>query len=100
MIKPDLRGLDAAITVRVIAGAAGVVCAVPEAGSAIASSNHSPVVLNSMIASQVYWTIEARFAEWQVASSCYWRETGSNGQAKRSWWPSGPLSGRSVHNAG
>src|SRR5712671_506870 len=45
--------LVAATTVRVIAGGAGVVCAVPEAGSAIAPSNSSPVVLNCMIASQV-----------------------------------------------
>src|SRR4029077_20606169 len=45
--------LAAATTVRVIAGGAGVVCAVPEAGSAIAPINSSPVVLNCMIASQV-----------------------------------------------
>src|SRR6202790_4808782 len=45
--------LVAAITVRVIAGGAAVVCAVPAAGSVIAPSNSSPVVLNCMIASQV-----------------------------------------------
>src|SRR3984893_6275885 len=45
--------LAAATTVRVIAGGAGAVCAAPEAGSAIAPSNNSPVVLNCMIASQV-----------------------------------------------
>src|ERR1700691_1474078 len=45
--------LVAAITVRVIAGGAGVVCAVPAAGSAIAPNNSSPILLNFMIASQV-----------------------------------------------
>src|ERR1700736_68223 len=45
--------LVAATTVRVIAGGAGVVCAVPAAGSAIAPSSSSPVILNCMIASQV-----------------------------------------------
>jgi hypothetical protein len=45
--------LVAAITVRVIVGGVGVVCAVPEAGSTIALSNSSPVVLTCMIASQV-----------------------------------------------
>src|SRR6202045_4489409 len=45
--------LVAATTVRVIAGGAGVVCAVTGAGSAIAPSNSSPIVLNCMIASQV-----------------------------------------------
>src|SRR5258708_19304334 len=54
--------LVAAITVRVIAGGAGVDCAVPEAGSAIAPSNSSPVVLNCMIASQVQRTIGALYA--------------------------------------
>src|SRR5205809_5553173 len=54
--------LVAATTVRVIAGGAGVVCAVPEAGSAIAPSNSSPVVLNCMIASQVQWIIGAPYA--------------------------------------
>src|SRR5438046_6379565 len=48
-----LGSLAAAITVRVIAGGAGSVCAVPESGSAIAPSNASPAVLNCMIASQV-----------------------------------------------
>src|ERR1700682_2430289 len=54
--------LVAATTVRVIAGGAGVVCAVPEAGSAIAPSNSSPVVLNCMIASQVQRIIGAPYA--------------------------------------
>src|SRR6476661_4911679 len=54
--------LVAAITVRVIAGGAAVVCAAPEAGSAIAPSNSSPVVLNCMIASQVQRIIGARYA--------------------------------------
>src|SRR6476646_4331601 len=53
--------LVAAITARVIAGGA-VVCAAPEAGSAIAPSNSSPVVLNCMIASQVQRIIGARYA--------------------------------------
>jgi hypothetical protein len=39
-----------------------VVCAVPEAGSAIAPSNSSPVVLNCMIASQVQRIIGAPYA--------------------------------------
>src|ERR1700731_2927676 len=51
-----------ATTVRVIAGGAGVVCAVPGAGSAIAPSNNSPVVLNCMIASQVQRIIGALYA--------------------------------------
>src|SRR6266550_7212392 len=54
--------LVAATTVRVIAGAAGVVCAVPEAGSAIAPSSNSPVVLNCMTASQVQRIIKAPYA--------------------------------------
>src|SRR6266700_7368512 len=54
--------LAAATTVRVIADGAGVVCAVPEAGSAIAPSNSSPVVLNCMIASQVQRIIGAPYA--------------------------------------
>src|SRR5438552_10940090 len=54
--------LVAAITVRVVAGGAGVVCAVPEPGSAIAPSNSSPVVLNCMIASQVQRIIGAPYA--------------------------------------
>src|SRR5712675_1326903 len=54
--------LVAAITVRAIAGGAGVVCAVPETGSAIAPSNNSPVVLNCMIASQVQRIIRAPYA--------------------------------------
>src|SRR5437870_6712113 len=54
--------LVAAITVRVIADGAGVVCAVPEAGSAIAPSSSSPVVLNCMIASQVQRIIGAPYA--------------------------------------
>src|SRR5216684_4038580 len=54
--------LVAATTVRVIAGAAGMVCAVPEAGSAIAPSNNSPVVLNCTIASQVQRIIGAPYA--------------------------------------
>src|ERR1700676_2155050 len=54
--------LVAATTVRIIAGGAGVVCAVPEAGSAIAPSNSSPVVLNCMIASQVQRIIRAPYA--------------------------------------
>src|SRR5437899_10352401 len=60
--------LAAATTVRVIAGGAGVVCAVPVAGSAIAPSNSSPVVLNCMIASQasadVRSTIRSPGASW------------------------------------
>src|SRR5713226_5761206 len=54
--------LVAATTVRVIAGGAGVVCAVPAAGSAIAPSNASPVVLKCMIASQVQRIIGAPYA--------------------------------------
>src|SRR6266567_8800909 len=54
--------LVAAITVRVIAGGGGVVCAVPEAGSAITPTNSSPVVLNCMIASQVQRIIGAPYA--------------------------------------
>src|SRR5271166_2904077 len=54
--------LVAATTVRVIAGGVGVVCAVPEAGSAIAPSNSSPVVLNCMIASQFQRIIGAPYA--------------------------------------
>ena len=58
----DGRQLVAATTVRVIAGGAGVVCAVPGAGSAIATSNSSPVVVNCMIASQVQRIIGAPYA--------------------------------------
>src|SRR5258708_21743339 len=54
--------LVAATTVRVIAGGAGVVCAVAAAGSTIAPSKHSPVVLNCMIASQVQRIIGAPYA--------------------------------------
>src|ERR1700736_752905 len=54
--------LVAATTVRVITGGAGMVCAVPEAGSAIAPSNSSPVMLNSMTASQVQRIIGAPYA--------------------------------------
>src|ERR1700731_2946430 len=54
--------LVAGTPVPVIAGRAGVVCAVAEAGSAIAPSNSSPVVLNSMIASQVQRIIGAPYA--------------------------------------
>src|ERR1700732_4661684 len=54
--------LVAATTVRVIAGGVGVVCAVPEAGSAIAPSHNSPIVLNCMIASQVQRIIRASYA--------------------------------------
>src|ERR1700716_2074620 len=57
-----LGSLVAAITVRVIAGGAAVVCAAPEAGSAIAPSNSSPVVLNCMIASQVQRIVGAPYA--------------------------------------
>src|SRR5207302_10260049 len=53
--------LVAATTVRVIGGGAGVVCAVPEAGRAIAPSNSSPVVLNCMIASQAQRIIGAPY---------------------------------------
>src|SRR5467141_2812719 len=53
--------LAAATTVRVIAGGAGMVCAVPEAGSPIAPSNSSPVGLNGMIASQVQRVIGAPY---------------------------------------
>src|SRR6266481_7033456 len=45
--------LVAAITIRVIAGGVGAVCAVPVAGSATAPSNKRPVVLNCMIGSWV-----------------------------------------------
>src|SRR5438045_6954516 len=51
--------LAAATTVRVIAGGAGLVCAVAVAGSAIAPSNSSPVVLNCIIASQIQRLFEA-----------------------------------------
>src|SRR5882724_8776932 len=54
--------LVAATTVRVISGGGVVVCAAPEAGSAIAPSNNSPVVLNCMIASQVQRIIGAPYA--------------------------------------
>src|ERR1700735_5377381 len=54
--------LVAATTVRVITGGAGVVCAVAAAGSAIAPSNSSPVVLNCMIASQVQRIISPLYA--------------------------------------
>src|SRR3979409_2279964 len=54
--------LAAATTVRVSAGGAGVVCAAPELGSAIAPSNNSPVVLNCMIASQGQRMIGAPYA--------------------------------------
>src|SRR5882724_39415 len=54
--------LVAATTVRVIAGGAGGVCAAPEAGSAIAPSSSSPVILNCMIASQVQRIIGAPYA--------------------------------------
>src|SRR5450755_1364261 len=54
--------LAAATTVRIIAVGAGVVCAAPAAGSAIAPSNNSPVVLNCMIASQVQRIIGAPYA--------------------------------------
>src|SRR4030081_1362316 len=57
-----IGSLVAAITVRVIAGGGGLVCAVPEAGSAIAPSNSSPVVLNCMIASQVQRIIGVPYA--------------------------------------
>src|SRR5882672_10897734 len=57
-----LGSLVAAITARVIADGAGVVCAAPEAGSAIAPSNSSPDVLNCMIASQVQRIIGAPYA--------------------------------------
>src|ERR1700688_688386 len=57
-----IGSLVAAITVRVIAGGAGVVCAVPAAGSAIAPSNSSPVILNFMIASQVQRIIRTPYA--------------------------------------
>ena len=98
--------LVAATTVRVIAGGAGVVCAVPEAGSAIAPSNSSPVVLNRMIASQVQRIIATPYAlpaplGTAAASSCYWTETGSEGRAKLSSWPSGSVrwKKRSPHSA-
>src|SRR6266481_3658831 len=54
--------LLAAITVRVIAGGAGVVCAIPAAGSAIAPTNNSPIVLNCMIASQVQRIVRVSYA--------------------------------------
>src|SRR5258708_36060822 len=54
--------LVAATTVRVIAGGAGVVCAVARAGSTITPSNHSPVVLNCMNASQVQRITGAPYA--------------------------------------
>src|SRR6266404_2498853 len=59
--------LVAATTVRVIAGGAGAVCAAPEAGSAVAPSSSSSVVLNCMIASQVQQnrsTIRAPNTSW------------------------------------
>src|SRR3981081_3985332 len=57
-----LGSLVAATTVRVIAGGAGGGCAAPQAGSGIAPSNSSPVVLNCMIASQVQRIIGAPYA--------------------------------------
>src|SRR5204863_4787312 len=57
-----VASLAAATTVRVIAGGAGLVCAVAVAGSAIAPSNSSPVVLNCMIASQIQRMFEAPYA--------------------------------------
>src|SRR5260370_26977274 len=53
--------LVAATTVRVIAGGAGVVCAVAEA-SATAPSSCIPIVLNHMIASQFKGIIRALYA--------------------------------------
>src|SRR5258708_35037752 len=54
--------LVAATTVRVIADGAGVVCTAPEAGSAIAPSNSSSIVLNCIIASQVQRITGALYA--------------------------------------
>src|SRR5580693_7839085 len=54
--------LVAATTVRVIAGGAGAVCAAPEAGSVIAPSSSSSVVLNCMIASQIQRNIGVPYA--------------------------------------
>src|ERR1700730_15364871 len=54
--------LVAATNVRVISGGAGVVCAVPAAGSTSAPSNSSPVDLNCMIASQVQRIVRASYA--------------------------------------
>src|SRR6266700_5702318 len=72
--------LVAATAVRVIAGGPVVVCAAPEAGTAIAPSNNSPVVLNCMIASQVQRIIGAPYAVPAPLGmagrlSCYWTET-------------------------
>src|SRR6266850_788834 len=98
--------LVAATTVRVIAGGAGVVCAVPEAGSAIAPSNRSPVVLKCMIASQVQRIIGAPYALPAPLGTAGRFEllldgTGSKGRAKLSSWPSGSLrwKKRSPHSA-
>src|SRR6266446_61912 len=68
--------LAAATTLRVIAGAAGVVCAAPEAGSAIAPSNNSPVVLNCMIASQVQRIPEHHTLSWRLLKG--WRRRDRN----------------------
>src|ERR1700686_5079997 len=61
-ISVTVGSLVAAITVRVITGGAGVVCAVPAAGSAIWPWNSSPAILNCMIASQVKRMIGAPYA--------------------------------------
>src|ERR1700738_2791887 len=88
--------LVAATTVRVIAGGAGVVCAVPEAGSAIAPSNSSPVVLNCMIASQVQRIFGAPYALPAPLGMAgrlellFGREPGANGRAWSTvagWYP-------------
>src|SRR5258708_2492399 len=85
--------LVAAITVRVIAGGAGLACPSAEVGSVIAPSNSSPVVLTCTIASQVngsseHHTLSHRLLEWQAASTWFWTETGSKGRAKLSSWRS------------
>src|SRR6516162_7361474 len=66
--------LVAATTVRVIADGAGVVCAAPGAGSAIAPSNRIPLVLNCMTASQLkgHHTRSRRLLEWPAPLSCCW----------------------------
>src|SRR6202161_3099618 len=97
--------LVAATTVRVIAGGAGVVCAVPEAGSAIAPSNSTPVVLSCMITSPVqriseHHTRSQCLLEWQAASSAIGQKPGAKA-AKLSSWPSGSIrwKKRSPHSA-
>src|SRR5450759_833539 len=88
--------LAAATTVRIIAVGAGAVCAAPAAGSAIAPSNNSPVVLNCMIASQVQRIIGTPYAlpaPLGMAGRCDPLFDGNReqGLAKLSSWPSGSI---------